>query len=192
MHMTDLGEISLSLSLVVAIYAAVVSFAGGVKNNDVLVRSGQNAFFSLFVLNTVVAAVLMRAFYAHDFSIEYVYNYSNRDLSPFYTFSAFWAGQKGSLLLWSWMLGLFGSIAMLQNRATNRRLMPYVVGIISSTMVLFSVLMVFASPVFSLLPSIPADGYGLNPPNFTPQDGEIDDWISDHLRGLLIPKEPHQ
>ena len=161
--MNQLGEISLSLSLVVVIYAAFASFVGSVKNNEALVKSGQNAFFSALGLYTVSAVVLMYAFFTRDFSIEYVYNYSNRDLNKFYTVSAFWAGQKGSLLLWAWMLSLFGSVAILQNRRKNAQIMPFATGIISITLILFSVLMVFASPVFKQMTALPPDGYGLNP-----------------------------
>ncbi|MBI3580537.1 MAG: heme lyase CcmF/NrfE family subunit [Nitrospinae bacterium] len=161
--MIELGEVSLSLSLVVVVYAAFASFLGGARGNGVLVRSGQNALFALLGLYTVASVSLMYALMTRDFSVEYVYNYSSRDLGRFYTVSAFWAGQKGSLLLWAWMLSLFGSIAVLQNRRKNARIMPYAVGFISAALALFSVLMVFASPVFKRLPAIPADGYGLNP-----------------------------
>ncbi|MBI5177671.1 MAG: heme lyase CcmF/NrfE family subunit [Nitrospinae bacterium] len=161
--MTGLGEISLSLSLIVALYAAAVSFIGGARNNQVMVQSAQNAFYALFALYTVASAALMYAFVTRDFSIEYVYNYSNRDLGMFYTVSAFWAGQKGSLLLWGWMLALFGAIALFQNRNKNRRIMPYTTGIIAATLAFFSLLMVFPSPVFDRLPGLPPDGYGLNP-----------------------------
>ncbi|MBI3794055.1 MAG: heme lyase CcmF/NrfE family subunit [Nitrospinae bacterium] len=161
--MNELGEISLSLSLVVVVYSAFASFFGGAKNNEAMIRSGQNAFFSAFALYSIAGIALMYALMTRDFSVEYVYNYSNRDLNKFYTFSAFWAGQKGSLLLWAWMLGLFGSIAILQNRHKNSKIIPYAVGFISITMTLFSVLMVHASPVFQKLPELPADGHGLNP-----------------------------
>ncbi len=161
--MVAIGEISLSLALVVSLYATLVSYWGGHTGNSVMVRSGQNSFFAMFILFSIASVVLLRAFLTHDFSLQYVYNYSSRDLPLFYTISAFWAGQKGSLLLWGWMLSLFGSVAIFQNREHNRRLIPYVVAILSATLVLFSVLMVVASPVFAKNAVLPPDGYGLNP-----------------------------
>ena len=118
--MIEIGELSLALAFAVSIYATVASFWGGKTNNDVLARSGQNAYFALLGLLTVASAALLHAFVTRDFTVEYVYNYSSRDLAMFYTVSAFWAGQKGSLLLWAWMLSLFGTIAILQNRKKNR------------------------------------------------------------------------
>jgi cytochrome c-type biogenesis protein CcmF len=41
--------------------------------------------------------------------------------------------------------------------------MPYVVSIISATLLLFCLLTVFSAPVFEKMPFIPSDGHGLNP-----------------------------
>jgi cytochrome c-type biogenesis protein CcmF len=161
--MTALGEISLALALVVSIYTTAVSWWGGKADNPIMIKSGRNAFLSIFVLLLITGAALLNALITHDFSLEYVYNYSNKDLPLFYTVSAFWAGQAGSLLLWALMLAGFGSLVLIQNRVHNQKLMPYVTAIISATIVLYTLLMVFASPVFKKLPAIPPDGYGLNP-----------------------------
>ena len=161
--MIEIGELSLALSLAVSVYAAVASFWGGRTNNDVLVRSAQNAYYALLALFTAASAALLYALVTRNFTVEYVYNYSSRDLGMFYTVSAFWAGQKGSLLLWAWMLSLFGTIAILQNRHKNRHIMPYVTGILAASLIHFSSLMIFASPVFERMTLIPPDGHGLNP-----------------------------
>ncbi len=161
--MIEIGELSLALAFAISIYATVVSFWGGRANNDVLVRSGQNAYFAMLGLFTLASVVLLYELVMRNFTVEYVYNYSSRDLAMFYTISAFWAGQKGSLLLWAWMLSLFGTIAILQNRKKNRHIMPYVTGILSASLIHFSSLMIFASPVFERMTLIPPDGHGLNP-----------------------------
>ncbi len=161
--MTSLGEISLALALVASIYCTVVSWWGGKTDNPVMIKSGRNAFFSIAALLIIAAAALMHGLVGHDFSLESVYNYSNRDLPLFYTVSAFWASQSGSLLLWALMLSGFGSLVLIQNRVHNQKLMPYVTSIISATLILYTLLTVFASPVFKQLPVIPPDGYGLNP-----------------------------
>ncbi len=64
--MIELGEISIALSLIVCVYAVFVSFYGGFRENDVLVKSGINAFFSAFALLTVASAALVYAFMAED------------------------------------------------------------------------------------------------------------------------------
>jgi cytochrome c biogenesis factor len=62
-----------------------------------------------------------------NFSIEYVASHTTRSLSLFYTLGAFWAGQAGSLMLWAWVLGLYGAIVVWQDRVRNRELMVWVV-----------------------------------------------------------------
>ena len=47
---------------------------------------------------TAVASVLlMAAIFQNDFGLEYVANYSSKDLDPLYKFSVFWAGQPPRL-----------------------------------------------------------------------------------------------
>ena len=161
--MIELGEISLLLALITSIYSMIVSFWGGFKENQLLVKSGQNAMFATFGLLSFVSLILVRAFMTNDYSIQYVYSYSSADLAAFYKFSSFWAGQKGSLLLWGWMLSFFTTIVILQNRKHNQHLIPHVVGVLAITVVLFCWLMVGATPVFERMAAIPPDGYGLNP-----------------------------
>ena len=161
--MNEIGEYSIIIALLASIYAAVVSAVGGKADNKQMVKSSEYALLAVFVLHTIASAALLNALYTHDFSLDYVYSYTNKELNKFYTLSAFWAGQKGSLLLWAWMLGLFSSIVVLQNQNVNRKLMPYVVSMLSVTLILFGLLMVFAAPVFEKMPFIPEDGHGLNP-----------------------------
>ncbi len=161
--MNEIGEYSLILALLASVYAVITPVIGDRKGSVAMVKSGEYALMVVLGLLSITSYALMNALYSNDFSLEYVYSYTNRELGWFYRASAFWAGQKGSLLLWAWMLALFGSVAVWQNRKMNRVLMPYVTSIIAFTLTLFTMLMVFASPVFSRMDVLPGDGYGLNP-----------------------------
>jgi len=55
-------------------------------------------FFALAIVLTAV--MLWIALARRDFRIEYVYQYSGLDLPWFFQLAAFWAGQKGSFLIW--------------------------------------------------------------------------------------------
>jgi cytochrome c-type biogenesis protein CcmF len=111
----------------------------------------------------VASFALMRALLTHDFSIEYVAAYTSRNLPVYYTWSAFYAGQKGSLLFWSIVVATWGSLALLFNRGKYRHLTPYVAGVVCLVVLFFVAVMVFAANPFGRLPFIPADGRGLNP-----------------------------
>ncbi len=160
--MNEIGELCILLSLGISIYSTIVPILGIKRNREEYIVSAENSLFVTAGLITISSAILTYAFINRDFSIEYVANYSNRDLPLFYTLSAFWAGQKGSLLFWSLLLSLFAAVVVIQNKNKNRDFMPYVISIISITQCLFLVLMTFAERPFELIYP-PEDGSGLNP-----------------------------
>src|SRR4030042_6125093 len=57
---------------------------------------------------TVSVILLFAAFLTDRFDLTYVYNYSSRDLPVFFKIAAFWAGQEGTFLLWSFILFILG------------------------------------------------------------------------------------
>ena len=146
--MTTLGQFSLLIAFALSLYIITANWLTARFNNDYLRASCENSVYALFGLIILSSVALFYAFLTHDFSIAYVANYSNRDLSLFYTFSAFWAGQKGSLLLWTIVLSFFSSIVSIQNRYKNRELMPYVMIILHVILAFFIFLMNFSTNPF--------------------------------------------
>jgi cytochrome c-type biogenesis protein CcmF len=159
---SNLGNFSLLLTLLAAGYAVVVGFVGAARRRELAVRSAEGALQGAAVAVTVAGIALLYGLFQKDFSIEYVSQYTSRDLSMFYTLGAFWAGQAGSLLLWAWLLGLAGALVVVRNRSKNRELMPWVVPILSSVLLFFTVLSTFYANAFARVPA-PPDGQGLNP-----------------------------
>ena len=47
-----------------------------------------------------------------------------------YKFAAWWGGQEGSLLFWSWLLSTYAAVVVFTNRRKHRDMMPYVVGVL--------------------------------------------------------------
>ena len=161
--MTLLGNFALLLGLISAGYAVVVGLAGARSGREAPVRSAEGAMKAAAVSLSVAAVALIVLLLRKDFRVEYVAQYTSRDLDAFYTVGAFWAGQAGSLLLWAWTLALVGAGVIFQNRARNRDLMPWVTVTIGVVLVFFTVLVTFYANPFRTLPVAPADGQGLNP-----------------------------
>jgi len=105
----------------------------------------------------------VNAFITRDFSVQYVAQYSDRDMDIFFTFAAWWAGQAGSILLWAWILSIFAAFLVLQNKAQHRELLPHAIGVMMAILAFFLGVMIFAANPFERLPFAPADGQGLNP-----------------------------
>jgi cytochrome c-type biogenesis protein CcmF len=161
--MSDIGNIALWIALLIGSWGSAVAVAAGRSRRADLALSAERSLFVMWGLLALASAALMNALLAHDFSIEYVAAYTSRNLPVFYTWSAFYAGQKGSLLLWAVVLATFSAAAVLMNRGRYRELMPYVTGVLLVTITFFVAVMVFASNPFEKLGFLPQDGRGLNP-----------------------------
>ena len=113
-------------------------------------------YFTLSVV--LVAVVLGIALVRRDFRVEYVFQYSGLELPIHYQFAAFWAGQKGSFLIWLLWGALLG---LLVQRTAGRSEAP-VMGIYTLTVTGLLCILVRENP-FIMLAETPLDGQGLNP-----------------------------
>jgi cytochrome c-type biogenesis protein CcmF len=161
--MADIGYVALSMAFVLAAYAAVASLIAVRSGQGDLWLSARNAVWAAVALTSVASAALVYALATRDFSLRYVAEYTSRDLSMPLTLSAWWAGQAGSLLFWSWLLAVFGGVVLIQNRRQNKELTPYTVAVIMAVLTFFLGIVIFAANPFEKLPVTPADGLGLNP-----------------------------
>ncbi len=118
---------------------------------------------SSFALLTIAISMLSYALITKNYDIKYVAENVSNNLPTFYAFSALWAGQSGSLLLWAWLLNLFIVIVILQNRDRHLELMPYVIATLSGILLFFVVLLSFFSNPFERLGFTVLEGQGLNP-----------------------------
>src|SRR5438552_3920677 len=162
--MTLLGNLGLWLALLVGIWGALAGFVGGLRNRPDPARSARRAVLAMCAALLVAVVSLEWALFQHDFNVEYVAAYTSRNLPVFYTWSALYAGQKGSLLFWATVLSVFGSLALVLTPRHHRALLPYVAGVVSLVAAFFISVMLFgqANP-FQRLPYTPLDGNGLNP-----------------------------
>ena len=98
--MIELGQFALMVALATALYG-VVGYVMAFRGNRVdLYLSADKTPLIVWGCVVVASISLWHAFLTNDFSVEYVWAYSNRELDIFYKFSSFWGGQKGSLLFW--------------------------------------------------------------------------------------------
>ena len=160
--MASLGSVLLLATFVVCSYAAVASVAGARRGSRRLIESGIGAFYMVSALMTAASTVIVNAFLTDDYSIKYVQHYSDSVQPLFYKITSYWGGLDGSIMLWVFLLSVFGSIAVYVNRERYRELIPYVVATISAVQMFFLYLMVVhKNPFTTFLTNVPADGQGL-------------------------------
>jgi len=161
--MIEIGYYSILIALFLSAYCGLALLIGLKGRRAEVIASAENAAMAVSVFLTLAAAAMIYALITRNFQIEYVARYTSRSLSLLYTLTAFYAGQEGSLLFWSWCLSLFTALVIFQNKHKNRELMPYVLLVLTAVIFFFTFLMIFATSPFKTLNFRPLDGQGLNP-----------------------------
>jgi cytochrome c-type biogenesis protein CcmF len=157
------GELSLWIALLLAIWAATVSYAGGYGKRHDLILSGERAAYAAAAFTGLAAIGVWTALFNRDFWLEYVASHISANMPNIYVFAAFWSGQAGSMLFWALILSGYMAIVVRTNRDTNRELMPYVTGTLAAVLVFFLATTAFKANPFVRLDWLPADGRGMNP-----------------------------
>jgi len=119
--MNDIGEFTLLLALATALYGCVAYVMSARGNRIDLYLSADKTPIIVWACVVISSICLWRAFLTDDFSLQYVWAYSNRELDTFYKISSFWGGQKGSLLFWTLLLTTYMLVVYFQNRKKNLR-----------------------------------------------------------------------
>ena len=163
--MADLGLYSLRLALFLCALGLGVGVYAGVTRRDEWTQVAERALLVVCAATSIAMGALFYALATNDFSIAYVAQHSARTMPLHYRLGALWGGQAGSLLLWGWMLTVYGAVAVFGNRSQNRRLMPWVCVALLANVGFFLILNNFVSLPFEPRPLSEgySDGIGLNP-----------------------------
>ena len=161
--MNDIGEFTLLVALATAIYGCVAYVMAARGNRVDLYLSADKTPLIVWGCVMISSICLWRAFLANDFSLQYVWAYSNIELDTFYKIASFWGGQKGSLLFWTLLLTTYTVVVHFQNRKKNLRVVPYAMAVLLVIIIFFLFLINFSTNPFERIPLPPEDGRGLNP-----------------------------
>ncbi|MEZ5356112.1 MAG: cytochrome c biogenesis protein CcsA [Bryobacteraceae bacterium] len=166
--MENVGALSLILAFCLACYAVLSALIGRWQKRDFLAASSERAVYGVWLLLTFAAGYLVYALQTDDFRLAYVAGHSSTTMPRIYKLTAWWGGQEGSLLLWSWILSCYAAIVVFQNRHKNRNQMPYVIAVMMVVQAFFVCLIAFPLTPFEVLAvgkeitAVP-EGRGLNP-----------------------------
>ncbi len=170
--MEQVGSLALIAAMAFAVYGVIGGATSGKLRSLRILSSSERAVIAFAVMITVAVVALEYLILTDNFHSAYVAAHSNRALPIYYKFPVLWAGQEGSLLFWTWLLSIYGTLAVLLNRKKNRQLMPYVTSILMGVATFFSILVTFVANPFRELALAssagmqaftPPDGNGLNP-----------------------------
>jgi cytochrome c-type biogenesis protein CcmF len=162
--LVTLGNVALFLALAFAAWALGAALLAARSGREDWLASAERAVYALFLLLSLSVVGLEAALLGDRFDLAFVQQNSSRE-QPWVFKAAFWGGQAGSLLLWTWMLGLMSALAVFQNRKRHRPLMPWVIASLMLNALFFGAIVAFLSNPFDALPPGKAfsSGQGMNP-----------------------------
>ncbi len=158
-----IGNLSLAVAVLTAAGALFTAVAAAKFQDDRMLRWSRRLLYLMGLAITVGSAALMSAMVNSDFHNAYVASYTERALPMGYKIAAFWAGQEGSLMLWTLLLVGMTAIAAHGFRNRERIEQSAMLGVLALVCGFFSALMLFAANPFVQLPAQAVDGHGLNP-----------------------------
>ena len=161
----DFGFAAVLIAFLSAVYAAVAGVVGGRRNDERWITSARNASVATFPLLLLASALLITLLLQSDFSVNYVWQVSSREMPTYLKITALWGGQAGGLLFWNLLLAGYTAAAMLRKWDDQHALMPYAILVASLTQIFFLGLVAFVENPFAPIAGgiVPADGNGLNP-----------------------------
>lgn len=161
--LADLGYIAVIIAFVAAVYAAGAAYYGAKTKQSQWVESARNAVFAIFPIILLSCVIIVTLMLTNDYSVEYVWRVTSRDMPTYLKVTALWGGQAGSLLFWNLLLAAFTTAAMARKWREQKELMPYALIVGSLTQIFFLGLTAFVENPFARLDVVPPNGNGLNP-----------------------------
>lgn len=161
--MALLGNAAIYLGLIGSLYSFIAMFVGVKKQDERMIQSGKGAVLSVFLFTAFAFLFLFYLLATDQFQFESVRNYSSTELPLLYKLSALWAGNAGSLLLWTFFLTLYNVMVMRSRVMQGSPMLPYINMILSFNTIFFLFILGFVVKPFLVLEDAVVDGYGLNP-----------------------------
>jgi len=145
------------------------------------VESSRRAMLLTLPLITLASLALITLLVSGAYEYEYVYSVTSNSMPAYLKITAWWGGQAGSLLFWSFLMSVFASIATLRKWERDREFLPWVLVVTAATLAFFLSLNIFFENPFTrwwqtasgevvamfrpsgATPLTPTDGQGLNP-----------------------------
>ena len=149
--MENVASLAVLLAFCASIYALLASVVGRMQRKPFLIVSGERAVYAVWALISIGSGILVYGLVTGDFRFSYVAQHSNRTMPLLYKFAAWWGGQEGSLLFWSWLLSTYSAVVVFTNRRKHRDMMPYVVGVLMFVQTFFLLLNNFVVSPFKML-----------------------------------------
>jgi cytochrome c-type biogenesis protein CcmF len=159
----EIGHFALVLALCVAALQSLIPLYGAARGDAALMAWARPAACGQFFFVAAAFFALMHAYAVSDFSLANVAANSHSAKPLLYKLTGVWSNHEGSMLLWVFILALFGAGVAAFGRNLPPPLRARVLAVQAMIGVGFLLFILLTSNPFLRLSPAPADGAGLNP-----------------------------
>jgi cytochrome c-type biogenesis protein CcmF len=159
----EIGHYALVLAFALALVQAVVPFWGARSGDAQLMAVAGPTALAIFAFISLAFGALIYAHVVSDFSLVNVFENSHSLKPLIYKISGVWGNHEGSMILWVFILALFGALVALFSRDMPDELRAdalAVQGFIAAAFLIF--ILLTSNPFARMLPA-PLEGRDLNP-----------------------------
>jgi cytochrome c-type biogenesis protein CcmF len=159
----EIGHYALVLALALALVQAPAGLIGARLRDPVLMGVAGPVMLAQFVFIAVAFGALAICYVTSDFSVTNVFQNSHSAMPLVYKFTSVWGNHEGSMLLWLFILALFGTLVALVGSNLPASLRANVLGVQSLLAAAFNFFILATSNPFLRLAPPPSEGRDLNP-----------------------------
>jgi cytochrome c-type biogenesis protein CcmF len=159
----ELGHYALVLALGLALVQSCVPILGARRNDPVLMAIAAPTAVAQFCFVAIAFAALIACYLRSDFSVVNVFENSHSAKPLIYKITGVWGNHEGSMLLWVFILCLFGALVAVLGRNLPDRLKASVLSVQSWIAVAFDLFILVTSNPFLRIADAPLEGRDLNP-----------------------------
>jgi len=159
----EIGQFALILALALALVQGSLPLVGAQRNSAPLMGLGSSAAIAQFAFIALAFGALIWASVADDFSILTVAENSHTTKPLLYKIAGAWGNHEGSMVLWVFILALFGASVAAFGRRLPPPLKARVLAVQGLIGVAFLTFILFTSNPFLRVFPPPLEGDGLNP-----------------------------
>ena len=159
----EIGHYALILALVMAVVQGTVPLIGAWRRDATWMALARPAVAGQFLFVSLAFGCLMYAYVVSDFSVANVAQNSHSAKPLLYKYTAVWGNHEGSMLLWVWILALYGIAVAVFGSNLPPQMRARVLAIQGLVGVGFLLFSLGTSNPFLRLDPAPLDGRDLNP-----------------------------
>ncbi|WP_373235631.1 heme lyase CcmF/NrfE family subunit [Cohaesibacter celericrescens] len=159
----ELGHYMLVLAFALALVQSVVPLWGARVNDSRMMAVASPIAVTQFLFVGLAFAALTHAYVTSDFSVQNVYENSHSSMPLLFKYTSVWGNHEGSMLLWVFILVIFGAMVGVFGRNLPPKLKANTLAVQGWITAAFLLFVLFTSNPFHRITNAPIEGRDLNP-----------------------------